>query len=209
MKPQPTCFAVVPAAGQSLRMRPDNKLLLTWRHQRVIDHVLGAWTTSLVKRVVMVVRHDDAELQEIGRAYANVDVVIPDIDPEDMKRSIQWGLEHIADRFQPAGSDRWLVAPADLPTLSSDLINELINASHDSDSIVVPRFGDQQGHPVSFPWHVVDDVFALESDQGINQIVATRNVQWLALPADRRPVDIDTPEDFQRLSAGQEPESLR
>ena len=188
MKPQPTCYAVVPAAGQSLRMRPDNKLLLRWNHQRVIDHVLRAWTTSMVQRVIMVIRRGDAELQDICRGYANLDVVMPEIDPEDMKRSIQCGLEHLADHVQPAASDRWLVAPADLPTLTKDLIDQVVKASCNSDAIIVPRFGDHQGHPVSFPWRLAAEVFALKSNQGINQIVASGDVQWLPFPVQERPL---------------------
>ncbi len=180
-------------------MRPQNKLLLQWNHRPVIDHVLQAWAGSLVKHVVVVVRKNNAELQDICRAYSAVDLVVPEIDPEDMKRSIQCGLRHIDETYRPAKSDRWLVAPADLPTLRSELINRIVEAGRESDSIVVPRFGDRQGHPVSFPWRMLDDVFALESDRGINQLVATGDVRWLQLPAAERPADIDTPEDFRKL----------
>ena len=199
MKPQPSCFAVVPAAGQSRRMRPQHKLLLVWNQRRVIDHVLRAWTNSFVKRVVVVVRKTDHQLQEACQPYPLLDVVIPETDPEDMKRSIGWGLQHIAESYQPVESDRWLVAPADLPTLSRELINQIIDVGADTDAIVVPRFGDRPGHPVSFPWRMADDVFALEPGQGINRIVQSGQVQWLELPAAERPADIDTPEDFQRL----------
>lgn len=180
-------------------MRPHNKLLLPWNGKRVIDHVLDAWTESLVERVVIVVRRSDGELQTICRERECVDMVVPDADPEDMKRSIGWGLEHIQETFHPEPSDRWLVAPADLPTLGIDLINDVVRASRHSESIVVPRFGQRQGHPVSFPWRAVGDVWALEPDQGINHLVSAHPTDWLDLPASGRPRDIDTPEDYRHL----------
>lgn len=116
-----------------------------------------------------------------------------------MKRSIGWGLEHIQRAYQPNPSDRWLVAPADLPTLGIDLINAVVRASRSSESIVVPRFGDRQGHPVSFPWRAVSDVQALDADHGINHLVSTCPTDWLDFPASGRPGDIDTPDDFRQL----------
>ncbi len=198
-RPGRKCFAVIPAAGRSVRMQPHHKLLMDWHGRAVVDHVLDAWTRSAVDRVVIVVRRDDVELQRICRAYESVDVVIPDVDPEDMKRSIGWGLEHLRQSYGPEPPDRWLVAPADLPTLGEELINRVLIASRNAESIVVPRFGGLQGHPVSFPWRLASDVFSLQSEQGINHIVAAQGAVWLDFPAAERPGDIDTPEDYQKL----------
>lgn len=193
-----SCFAVIPAAGRSTRMQPHHKLLLDWNGRGVIEHVLDAWTQSAVDRVVIVVREDDDELRRIGAARC-IDVVSPEVDPDDMKRSIQCGLEHVRQNYQPKSSDRWLVAPADLPTLGADLINQVVKASRGAESIVVPRFGGRQGHPVSFPWRMASNVDALRPNQGINTIVAENATIWLDLPATERPRDIDTPEDYRRL----------
>ena len=184
-------------------MGSRHKLLLPWGDATVIDQVLRAWTRSLVTRVVVIVRRDDSGLQEVCRRWGNVDLVIPEDDPPDMKRSVELGLQQIAAVYSPEDSDRWVVAPADLPTLASPLINRLIEASLDSDSIVVPRFGDRRGHPISVPWALARDVFTLRVDQGINGLIALHPVQWLELPANEYPDDIDTPSDYSRLSDGQ------
>lgn len=196
---QSRCFAVVPAAGQSLRMRPRNKLLLPFSGQAVIDHVLSAWTESLVQRVVVIARSDNAELQDACRRWPSIDLLVPEDPPQDMKRSIQLGLQHIADQCEPNDSDRWISAPADLPTLSTELINDLIQASQATDLIVAPRFGDRTGHPVSFPWSLVPDVFRLDENDGINKLMAAHPVKWIDLPAEEHPDDIDTPDDYARL----------
>ena len=120
-------------------------------------------------------RGDDAPLQAVCRKWPGVDIVTPELPPEDMKRSIQLGLRQITEQFDPGPTDRWLVAPADLPTLGSGLINQLIDASGDSDQIVAPRFGQSPGHPVSFPWSLVPDVSQLDRDQGINRLVESHD----------------------------------
>jgi CTP:molybdopterin cytidylyltransferase MocA len=181
-------------------MGGHSKLLLPLDGATVMDQVLRAWTESRADRVIVVLRQDDVELQAVCQRWTPVNIVIAKQDPEDMKRSIQLGLEWITRRFEPAGPDRWLVAPADLPTLRSWLIDRVIEASGQSDKIVVPRFGDSGGHPVSFPWSLVPEVFQLGPDQGINHLVERHCVDWLPLPASERPRDIDTPDDYSRFS---------
>ena len=204
MKAQMKCFGIIPAAGQSLRMGSQHKLLLPWNNATVIDQVLLAWTESHADRVVVIVRKDDVQLQKACRRWPNADLVIPEDDPPDMKKSIQLGLRHVADQCAPDARDRWMVAPADLPTLTSGLINQVIEANSRSDTVVVPRFGDRRGHPVSFPWSLVPDVFRLGAEQGINCLTVAESVQWLDLPADEHPDDMDTPEEYIRLRRGPE-----
>ena len=198
------CFGIIPAAGRSLRMGEQHKLLLPWNSATIIDQVLRAWTESMADRVIVIVRKDDVPLQDACHRWPTSDLVIPENDPEDMKRSIQLGLQHIAAAYEPGESDRWMVAPADLPTLTSEVIDQVIEASGESDSVIVPRFGDRRGHPVTFPWCLVPDVFALGPEQGVNSLTAEQPVQWLNLPAGEHPDDMDTPADYLRLRNGQE-----
>ncbi len=186
-------------------MGAENKLLLPWKGETVMDQVLRAWTESSATRVIAVVRQDNLPLQEICRRWSTIDLLVPEHDPKDMKRSIQLGLLHLSSTCQPDCADRWMVAPADLPTLTAGLIDQLIDASRDSESIVAPRFGDRRGHPVCFPWSLLPDVFRLGHDEGINTLMENHFVQWLDLPAEKRPVDIDTPADYARLRDGQTP----
>jgi molybdenum cofactor cytidylyltransferase len=193
-------FALVPAAGHSIRMGTAHKLLLPWNESTVIDQLLNAWTASRATRIIVIVRHADVAMQNACRKWAGVDLVVPDDDPQDMRSSIQLGLEHIAEHLGPREFDRWMVAPADLPTLQTQLIDQVINLSLEADGIVVPRFGDRRGHPVSFPWTFSPEVFKLGDHQGINSLLAHHPVRWLELSAGEYPADIDTPEDYERLS---------
>jgi molybdenum cofactor cytidylyltransferase len=164
-------FAIVPAAGRSVRMgRP--KLLLPVAGRPVIDHVLTAWTASKVTRTVIVVRADDSDLLDRCRAFA-VDVVTPAHPPADMKASVLLALAHIADCYGPTDGDAWLLAPADLPRLATPLIDEMLAAYNPVDGkAVAPMFAGRRGHPVVMPWRTVHDVQALAADEGLNALVA-------------------------------------
>ena len=191
-------FAVIPAAGQSVRMGQQHKLLLPWNGRTVMDHVLEAWSQSQADRIVMVVRSDDTELQSVGENWPRVEMVMPHHPPADMRSSVQLGLRQLRAVASPTAGDRWLVAPADLPTLGHELIDDVVTAGRHATGVIVPRFGERRGHPVSFPWSMVDRVFELPADRGINSLIEDDAVEWLDLPPDEHPDDIDTPEEYSR-----------
>ncbi|MBI2479660.1 MAG: NTP transferase domain-containing protein, partial [Planctomycetia bacterium] len=106
-------FAIVPAAGRSRRMGHD-KLLLPWGDSTVIESLLASWRASGVDEIIVVMRQDQTELQSL---CSGATIVTPEIPPPEMKDSVLAALDHIRKAIAPAGSDVWLLAPADMPQL--------------------------------------------------------------------------------------------
>ena len=173
-------YAIVPAAGRSRRMG-QSKLLLPWGDHTIIDAVLRAWTTSQVDQVVVVIRCDDEDLRDACERWP-VQIVATDQDPPDMKASIQIGLRHLS--AVASDGDRCFIAPADLPMLTSELIDQIL--ANDSDKIVVPKFGDKSGHPALLPWRITRQIFELAADQGVNQIVNQHEKHFVTFSPEKR-----------------------
>jgi molybdenum cofactor cytidylyltransferase len=199
-------FAIVPAAGHSIRMGQP-KLLLPLEGKPLIAHTLKAWKTCGVDRIVVVVRAGDESLAAAVESLRipSVDLVRPSIDPPDMKASVQAALCHLADRYAPASDDCFLVAPADIPRISSQIIAHLLlEGIRRPGKIVVPTINGRRGHPVLFPWPLAGAVHALKSDEGLNAIVDRGPTDLVAcdqFSGVREPfADIDTPEEYRRLS---------
>lgn len=190
-------FAIVPSAGRSNRMgRP--KLVLPWRGRPILEHVLAAWRESRVTRTIVVARQDDDSIAHIC-SRLDVDLVCPAEAPEQMKHSVQFGLQHVAATYQPGEGDYWLLAPADMPKLNSHLIDQVIAVGERLQTIVVPVFGNDTGHPVFFPWRTSKQILDLKEDEGINRLVANSDAHKLELPASLAIDDVDTMEDYLRL----------
>jgi molybdenum cofactor cytidylyltransferase len=191
-------IAVIPAAGESRRMG-QSKLLLPWRGKMIIDHVLDTWRASRVDQVVVVVRAGDQALVEAVRRH-NVDTVLADRAPDEMKDSVALGLEFARKNYTPGPYDVWLLAPADMPRLSSAVIDTLL-AEHDPNNpqILVPHARNKKGHPVLFPWSLAGEVAKLAADEGIN--VLRERFAWRAVEvADYSAFDdLDTPEEYRKL----------
>lgn len=200
-------FAVIPAAGLSERMgRP--KLLLPWGPDvLLIDHVLRSWRESRVAKIVAVVRPGDALLAERCRVWCD-EVVVPSAPPADMKASVRLGLRRIAEAYRPEPSDAWLVAPADIPGISSGVINRLLdehqivaeNRDREAPPLaIIPVFRGRRGHPVLFSWEAAARVDLLPAEAGLNRLMADIQVREIPSSEEGSPDDIDTPEDYRRL----------
>ncbi|MFO0903540.1 MAG: nucleotidyltransferase family protein [Pirellulales bacterium] len=198
-------FAILPAAGRSVRMgRP--KLLLPWRNAAIIDAVLQTWLAARVDRVVVVVRADDQALANACQAAAEaagderLAIVRPTPDPLDMKASVAAALRWLATHEQPTDDDVWLLAPADLPTLSRETIERMLAAADSGRrEICVPLHGGRRGHPVVFPWRLACAVDQLGEDEGINRLLTMHPVREVPDELESPPSDIDTPADYARM----------
>jgi molybdenum cofactor cytidylyltransferase len=197
-------FAVIPAAGHSVRMgRP--KLLLPYLGQPLIKHVLAAWSASRVNDVVVVVRPDDFELADAVRS-CGYEPVVPTVAPPDMRASVEVALRQIEMHKAPQPSDAVLVAPADMPRLSALLIDRLMaehRAHPDSDSIV-PVLAGRSGHPILLRWPVALRVRNLPPGAGLDLLIQqlpARRIECDDLAADALAVfaDVDTPDDYSQL----------
>ena len=201
----PRFFAIVPAAGHSTRMG-EPKLLLPLAARPMIAHVLSAWQKSGVNRVLVVVRPGDERLAEVVRA-AGAECIVPPVPPPDMKASIQAALQQIESDCSPGPMDAFLVAPADMPRLSSAVIDALIGQHRaDRAQILAPTLAGRRGHPVLFPWTLAGEVQMLTGPEGLDAVVRrhpTREIacDWLVVDDGSDPfADLDTPDDYRRIT---------
>lgn len=200
-------FAIVPAAGHSVRMGQP-KLLLPLEGRPLIAHVLAAWQRAGLERIVVVVRAEDLALAAAVKALAIplVEMVHPEVPPPDMKASIQAALRHIQGTCSPAADDCFLVAPADMPQLSPAIVQALRDEYiREPGRIVVPVASDRRGHPVLFPWALAASVHQLRPEEGLDALVKQASIAEVAcdhlVVKNQRPfADIDTPEEYRRLA---------
>ncbi|OUT60212.1 MAG: hypothetical protein CBB71_08145 [Rhodopirellula sp. TMED11] len=175
-----------------------HKLLLPWQRQTVIDHVLDAWQASCVDKVVIVCRKDDHELAATIKRHP-VDLVQPETAPVDMKASVLCGLHSLIDSQNPQPTDRCFVAPSDLPTLQTQVIDAVAAAATDPAHVVVPRFAGKSSHPVLFPISVMYQIIKIPPDRGLNHLVDSVEKVFVDLPGEQACPDIDTPQEYRAL----------
>jgi molybdenum cofactor cytidylyltransferase len=189
---------LVLAAGSSRRMgRPKQLLLVDGRP--LLERVVAAANASSLDEVVLVLGGSADEIQAgIDRGRARV--VYNADHLSGLGSSIRAGLASLDDRV-----DRAVVILGDQPAVSAQLLDSLLElqASSGLPSAAL-RFGDLLHPPVVLDRSLFGDLGSLEGDVGCRAVIRGRPELVASLAAgidNNHPIDIDTPEDYERLLA--------
>jgi len=184
------------AAGLSRRMgRP--KLLLEFKGRPVIRHAVERVIAAGLHPVLVVT---GAEHDALARALAGLEVQLA-VNPTP--ESGQGSSVGVGVSALPAGTDAVLIALGDQPGVPAEVIPALIEAlKQPGKAIAAPRYADGLGNPVLFGSSVFQELLALGGDRGARSVIE-RDPSRLAVVevASPMPRDIDTPEDYETLSA--------
>lgn len=193
--------AVVLAAGTASRFG-SQKLLAPFRGATLVRRTVENVLVSQVVETVIVLGRDG---EEVRGALAGLPVRF--VTNSDFRRglstSLRAGLEAIAPSTTAA-----LIVLGDQPGVTAAIIDQLIEEGRRSGRpIVVPEYAGVRGNPVMFDATMFAELRAIEGDQGARAVVARdpARVGTVSFPFDM-PEDVDTPEDYARLT--NQPERL-
>lgn len=86
----------------------------------------------------------------------------------------------IADAVQASpDADGWLIALADMPWVTTALIQQLCAGVIYSKAIVAPRFNGQRGQPVAFGADWFNALSGLQGDVGARAILQAAEINWI------------------------------
>jgi molybdenum cofactor cytidylyltransferase len=195
-------FGLIPAAGKSRRMgRP--KLSLPWRQSTVLEHVIATVKQAGVEAILVVVGPAEHELPVLAKK-AGADVLILPDDTAQMRDTIERGLGWLEHHFRPQPGDGWLLLPADHPCVEQEIVRQIFAArdSKPCQSIMVPIHDGRRGHPVWIEWRHVAHIRAMPRSVGLNAYLREHRGEVVEVPVATPSIlwDLDTPEDYQRLS---------
>lgn len=195
-----TVAAIILAAGQSSRFEDGHKLLAQLDGIPVIRHVVRALDQSNVGDIILVTGTNSKDIiaaAGMGR-WRSVENSKPS---EGLSASLRVGIETI-----DSSADGLLVTLADMPGISTDLINALLMAFDESEkqSIVFPTAADgKRGHPVIWPRALFHELSALSGDTGGKTVLSSHSGLWKPVLYDNAGAfaDIDTRADLTDFPA--------
>ncbi|HEY7308701.1 MAG TPA: nucleotidyltransferase family protein [Gemmataceae bacterium] len=194
-------FAVLPAAGKSVRMgRP--KLALPLGERTILEQVIAVLHQAQIEHVLVVVGPHVPEL--VGLAVgAGANVCRLAEQTADMRATVEHGLNWLEEQFRPHPHDAWLLVPADHPTLVPSTIQELerVRLAESGRSIFVPTWEGRRGHPIVLAWKHVEGIRRHPPGEGLNGYVRRHAAETIKVPVADPDIlcDLDTPEEYERL----------
>lgn len=189
--------AVLLAAGEGRRLGGMAKAAIEMQGVPLLRRALFGLSGAGVDEVVVVLGYEADLLQAMVQ-----DFPVTMVHNEDYQRgqmsSVQLGLENLSGKF-----DAVLISLADQPLLNSYDLTALISAfkKRSSGSVVVPRVNGQRGNPIIMDWEARSEILAGEKNLGCRKYIESNPdmVSTFETDNDHFIVDLDTPEDIERL----------
>ena len=184
---------IILAAGAARRMGQPKPLLM-WRGEPFIRQVARTALAAGLSPVVIVGGAHTAALQAAVAGWPVTVVYNADWEA-GQSTSVRRGL-----RALPPETGAAIFLLADQPHSPVALVRGLIERHAQARApIVAPLIDGRRGNPVLFDRSTFDDLRALRGEVGGRAVLARHAVTYLPWPDASLLLDVDTPEDYQRL----------
>ncbi len=185
-------------AGRSRRMG-QSKLLLPWKGTSVIGHLIRVWRGTGASQIAVVCAGDQPDvINELDRLGFDAGSRILNPNPDlGMFSSIQCAARWSGWK---TGLTHWVIALGDQPHLRQRTLATLcaFAAAHIG-HICQPAYRGRAAHPVILPRNDFQELASAEAHD-LKAFLARRNVLRCEVEDPGLVCDMDTPEDYQRLS---------
>jgi molybdenum cofactor cytidylyltransferase len=187
--------AVILAAGDSSRLG-QAKQLLPFRGQTLVRRAVTAATDANCAPVIIVVGNLSAAIRrELDGTSATV------VENDDWERgmgtSIRVGIKELSDSTEAA-----VLLTCDQPLVDSAVIAELVQTQKRTGKpIVASSYANTLGIPAIFDRSCFPALLELPDEAGAKSMIVGRREDVASISFEDGGIDIDTPEDFERLLA--------
>lgn len=199
-QPSPV-YAIILAAGESLRFGQKNKLFLRCGSETILEASVKHILNSRVDGTVVVLGHQEDKGNELLKNFTCPTVFNPNYR-EGMGSSVVVGIDYWLDRIGDDPEAGLLFALSDQPFIPTEVIDDLIAKYRDTRAdIVVPVFNGRRGHPSILNQKYADEIREAAGRWGAREVLLRHPDEILSVPVETGAVirDIDTPEDYITL----------
>ena len=155
------------AAGQSRRLKSENKLIKLYKKKPLINYSLKTLHKSKVDKVVIVLGHQKNELKKIiKKDKKNIFIFNKDYR-KGMASSIKAGLKKVSK------SDKgFIIVQSDMPFIKLSEINKIYNSIKSQKFLVYAlRYKNRVGNPIGFDISVIKKFKRIKGDVGAKFMV--------------------------------------
>ena len=159
--------AILLAAGQSKRLKSENKLIKLYKKKPLINHSLNALLKSKVNKVIVVLGYQKKELQKfIKKNNKNIYTYNKEYK-KGMASSIKVGLRKVNKKDKG-----FIIVQSDMPFIKSSDINKIYNSIKSKKYLVhVLKYRNRVGNPIGFDISIMKKFKRIKGDVGAKFMV--------------------------------------
>ena len=159
--------AILLAAGQSKRLKSENKLIKLYKKKPLINHSLNALHKSKVNKVIVVLGYQKKELQKfIKKNNKNIFAYNKEYK-KGMASSIKVGLRKVNKKDKG-----FIIVQSDMPFIKSSDINKIYTSIKSKKYLVhVLKYRNRVGNPIGFDISIMKKFKRIKGDIGAKFMV--------------------------------------
>ena len=163
--------AILLAAGQSKRLRGENKLTKLFKGKPLINHILFSLIKSKVNKIIVVLGFEHLKIKTKLLKSKKIKFAINKNYKKGMSSSIKTGLKKL-----PKNSQGFLIVLGDMPNITKTTINKICSLIARSDKeIILPKFKNRTGNPIGFKQSMIKNIYKIKGDRGAKNIIKKNN----------------------------------
>lgn len=179
--------AVVLAAGYSSRAGAF-KMGLDVAGTTVIERCV-AGLSEWCSRIIVVSGYRREKIDDLLRCAPKVEIVFNPHFAQGMFTSVKAGVAQVR-------AARFFLTPGDYPFIRPEVCRQLLQGTGE---IVIPVYQGRRGHPVLMQREIVPALLVEDEGSNLRQFIHKRGFQTAAVADEGILLDIDTPQDYQRI----------
>ena len=183
------------AAGQSKRLKNENKLLKKFKNKPLIHHVLKSVQKSKMKKIIIVLGHQFKETKKIIKNNKKFIFVINKKYKQGISSSIKKGLEKI--NKQDKG---FIILQSDMPFVKTSDINKIYNSIIRKKYLVhALKYKNRIGNPIGFDISILNKFKKIRGNVGAKYMVKRlhKSTNFIKVSSDKVFKDLDKALDFR------------
>ena len=138
--------SILLAAGQSKRLKSENKLIKLYKNKPLISYSLNVLTKSKVNKIIIVLGHQHKELKKIIKKNKKIIFTYNKNYKKGMASSIKIGLKKISKNDKG-----FIVAQSDMPFVKQSDINKICRSINSKKFLVhALKYKTRVGNPIGF-----------------------------------------------------------
>ena len=159
--------AILLAAGQSKRLKSENKLIKLYKKKPLINHSLNALHKSKVNKVIVVLGYQKKELQKLIKKNNKNIFTYNKEYKKGMASSIKVGLRKVNKKDKG-----FIIVQSDMPFIKSSDINKIYNSIKSKKYLIyVLKYRNKVGNPIGFDISTIKKFKRIKGDVGAKFMV--------------------------------------
>ena len=186
--------AILLAAGQSKRMKSENKLIKLYKNKPLINYSLNVLTKSKANKIIIVLGHQHKEVKKIIKKNKKNIFIYNKNFRKGMASSIKVGLRKIT-----RNDKGFIIVQSDMPFIKTVDINKIFNSIKLKKFLVyVLKFKNKIGNPIGFDISLTKKFKKIKGEYGAKFMVKRlkNKTNFIKVNSSKVFKDFDLKKDF-------------